>query len=57
MIYTGQIVWRDGIAAFRRFFGKDEVPPVSGIGISIDTESAKRSGAAKAFIRKIEFVA
>jgi hypothetical protein len=43
-------------AAFRRFFGKDEVPPISGIGISIDTESAKGSGAAKAFIRKIEFV-
>jgi hypothetical protein len=42
--------------AFRRMFAKTEVPPVSGIGISIDTESTKGNGIAKGFVREIEFV-
>jgi hypothetical protein len=43
-------------AAFTRFFGKSEAPAISGLGISIDTESAKGNGVAKSFIRTIELV-
>jgi hypothetical protein len=43
-------------AAFTRLFGKSPAPDISGLGISIDTESAKGDGVAKSFIRKIEFV-
>jgi hypothetical protein len=42
--------------AFRRIFGKAEAPDISGLGISIDTSSAKGKGTAKAFVRKIEFL-
>lgn len=40
---------------FKRVFGKNEVPDVSGIGLAIDTTNAKGGGGAKSFIRKIEF--
>jgi hypothetical protein len=43
-------------AAFTRLFGKSEAPDISGLGISIDTESARGNGVAKSFIRKIEFI-
>ncbi len=42
--------------AFRRFFGTDATPNVSGIGIAIDTDSAKGNGTAKSFVKKIEFL-
>lgn len=40
---------------FKRVFGKNEVPDVSGIGVAIDTANVKGSGVAKSFINKIEF--
>jgi hypothetical protein len=42
--------------AFLRFFERDELLAVSGIGIGIDTKSAKGDGSAKGFIRRIEFL-
>ena len=42
--------------AFRRTFSKTEVPEISGIGISIDTESAKGNGVAKGFVKTIQFL-
>jgi len=42
--------------AFKRYFDKSEAPFISGLAIAIDTESAKGSGAAKSFIRTIEFL-
>ena len=42
--------------AFSRFFGPREVPDISGIGIAIDTDSAKGNGVAQSFVRKIEFL-
>ena len=40
---------------FKRVFGKNEVPEISGIGVAIDTSNVTGSGAAKSFIRRIEF--
>ena len=42
--------------AFERFFDKGAAPEVSGLGLAIDTDSAKGDGVAKAFIKKIEFI-
>jgi hypothetical protein len=42
--------------AFTRVFGKAQAPDISGFGISIDTASAKGNGAAKSFLRKVEFL-
>lgn len=42
--------------AFTRLFGQKEAPDISGLGISIDTESTKGSGAAKSFVKSIEFI-
>jgi len=42
--------------AFKRIFGKSDVPDISGFGISIDTNNAKGNAVARAFIRKIEFI-
>jgi len=42
--------------AFKNFFGLSETPYISGLGIAIDTDSAKGNGTAKSFIRKIEFL-
>jgi hypothetical protein len=42
--------------AFARFFNKGHPPEVSGLGVAIDTDSAKGDGVAKAFIKKIEFI-
>ncbi len=41
---------------FKRVFGKEHVPDVSGIGLAIDTANVTGSGVAKSFIRKIEFI-
>ena len=41
---------------FKLMFGKGQAPPISGIGIGIDTEHAKGNGVAESFIREIEFL-
>jgi len=43
-------------ASFRQLFGQTHVPAISGLGIGIDTENAKGSGAAKSFISEIELL-
>jgi hypothetical protein len=55
---SGQLITSDYVIAdaFKRLFGRSEAPAISGFGIGIDTDSAKGSGAAKSFIRKIEFI-
>jgi hypothetical protein len=40
--------------AFRRLFGQSQAPAITGVGVAIDTESAKGNGVAKSFISKIE---
>lgn len=40
--------------AFRSLFGQSQAPAITGLGVAIDTESAKGSGVAKSFISKIE---
>jgi len=41
--------------SFTRIYSR-EAPDISGIGIAIDTASARGNGAAKSFIKKIEFL-
>ena len=43
-------------ASFRQLFGQTHTPAISGLGIGIDTENAKGSGAAKSFISEIELL-
>jgi len=40
---------------FTRVFGR-EAPDITGIGIAIDTDSAKGNGVAESFVKKIEFL-
>jgi hypothetical protein len=42
--------------AFKQFFGQNQPPPISGVGVGIDTENAKGNGVAKSFISEIEFL-
>ena len=42
--------------AFKSYFGLGKTPDISGVGIAIDTDSAKGKGTAKSFIREIEFL-
>jgi hypothetical protein len=42
--------------AFRRLFGQSQAPAITGMGVAIDTESAKGNGVAKSFISKIEIL-
>ena len=42
--------------AFLKYFERDELLPLSGIAIGVDTKSAKGDGSAKAFIKRIEFL-
>lgn len=42
--------------AFKSYFGLGETPYISGVGIAIDTSSAKGDGTARAFVRSIEFL-
>ena len=42
--------------AFLKYFERDELLPLSGIAIGVDTKSAKWDGSAKAFIKRIEFL-
>jgi hypothetical protein len=42
--------------AFRQLFGQGEVPAITGLGVAIDTESAKGNGVARSFISQIELL-
>jgi hypothetical protein len=42
--------------AFLKFFERDEILPISGIAIGVDTKGAKGNGSAKAFVKRIEFL-
>jgi Protein of unknown function (DUF3047) len=42
--------------SFKQLFGQSQSPSISGLGIGIDTESAKGNGAAKSFISEIELL-
>jgi hypothetical protein len=46
----------DLVTAFRTYFEKDEVPPISGINFGVDTSDAGDGGRAAAFVRRIEFI-
>jgi hypothetical protein len=41
---------------FKQFFGQSHAPPISGLGVGIDTENAKGNGVAKSFISEIELL-
>jgi hypothetical protein len=40
---------------FRRSFGLDVMPPISGISIEVDTTDAKNDGHAAAFLKRLDF--
>jgi hypothetical protein len=40
--------------AFQAYFAKDDVPPISGIAIEVDTSSSGDGGTAAAFIKRLE---
>jgi hypothetical protein len=42
--------------AFRSYFEKSEVPPISGINLGVDTSDAGDGGKAAAYIKSIEFL-
>jgi hypothetical protein len=44
------------VTAFRAYYEKSEVPPISGINLGVDTADAGDGGKAAAFIKKIEFL-
>lgn len=46
----------DLVTAFRAYYGKSEVPPISGINFGVDTSDAGDGGKAAAFVKKIEFL-
>jgi len=41
---------------FKKSFGLDSVPPVSGISIEVDTTASKNDGKAASFLERIEFL-
>jgi hypothetical protein len=46
----------DLATAFRTYFEKDEVPPISAINLGVDTSDAGDGGTAAAYVRAIEFI-
>lgn len=46
----------DLVTAFRSFFDKSEVPPITGINFGVDTSDAGDGGRTAAFIRKLEII-
>jgi hypothetical protein len=42
--------------AFRQMFGQSQAPPISALGVGIDTENAKGNGVAKSFLIEIELL-
>jgi len=45
----------DLVAAFRSYYEKTDVPPISGLNLGVDTSEAGDGGRAAAYIRAIEF--
>jgi hypothetical protein len=41
---------------FKKSFGLDSIPPVSGISIEVDTTASKNDGKAASFLKRIEFL-
>lgn len=41
---------------FKKSFGLDSIPPVSGISIEVDTTASKNDGKAASFLQRIEFL-
>jgi len=41
---------------FKRYFGKKEMPNITGIGLGVDTSKAGGDGTASAFLKSIEFL-
>jgi hypothetical protein len=46
----------DLASAFRTYFEKGEVPPISGINLGVDTSDAGDGGKAAAYVKTIEFI-
>jgi hypothetical protein len=46
----------DLASAFRTYFEKDEVPPISGLNLGVDTSDAGDGGKAAAYVKTIEFI-
>ena len=46
----------DLATAFRTYFEKAEVPPISGINLGVDTSDAGDGGKAAAYVKSIEFI-
>ena len=46
----------DLATAFRTYFDKAEVPPISGINLGVDTSDAGDGGKAAAYVKTIEFI-
>jgi hypothetical protein len=46
----------DLVTAFRTFFDKRDVPPITGINFGVDTSDAGDGGRAAAFIKKLEII-
>ena len=47
---------RELISGFKQYYEKDEIPCISGIGLSIDTTKSSGGGKAGVFIKSIEFL-
>ncbi len=46
----------DLVHAFKTYFGKHEVPGISGISLAVDTTKSGNQGKSSAFLKKIEFL-
>jgi hypothetical protein len=46
----------DLVTAFRTYFAKSEVPPITGLNFGVDTSDAGDGGRAAAFIKRLEFI-
>ena len=46
----------DLVTAFRTYFDKGEVPPISAINLGVDTSDAGDGGKAAAYVKSIEFI-
>jgi hypothetical protein len=44
------------VTAFRTYFAKEEVPPISAINLGVDTSDAGDGGRAAAYVKSIEFI-
>jgi hypothetical protein len=43
----------DLVTAFQTYFAKDDIPPISGLALEVDTRSSGNGGTAAAFIKRI----